>query len=227
MGALYKAAFGESRSGNLLSEYELSRHVMSAFQSRLRVRRIGLTYVIEISFDSYSAENAARIANAVADSYIVDQLESKYEATRRASSWLQDRIKELRDQVSSAERAVVAFKANNNIVSTGGADKPLLGQQQVAELSTQLTIARAQTAEARARLDRINSVLKEDLPSASFGATVTDSLKNEIVSKLRSQYLELVGREANWSAKYGPNHLAVVNLRNQMREIRKLYIRRT
>ena len=116
---------------------------------------------------------------------------------------------------------MVAFKANNNIVSTGGADKPLLGQQQVAELSTQLTIARAQTSEARARLDRINSVLKEDLPSASFGATVTDSLKNEIVSKLRAQYLELVGREANWSAKYGPDHLAVVNLRNQMREIRK------
>ena len=95
-----------------------------------------------------------------------------------------------------------------------------LGQQQVAELSSQLVIARAQTAEARARLDRIDSVLKADLPNASFGATVTDTLKSEVVSKLRSQYLELAAREADWSAKYGHDHIAVVNLRNQMREIR-------
>src|ERR1019366_7941499 len=104
--------------------------------------------------------------------------------------------------------------------STGSADKPLLSQQQVAELSSQLVIARAHTAEARARLDRIDLVLKADLPNASFGATVTDTLKSDVVSKLRSQYLELAAREADWSAKYGHDHIAVVNLRNQMREIR-------
>ena len=99
---------------------------MSAFQSRLSIKRIGLTYVIQINFRSYNPERAAQIANAVADAYIVDQLEAKYQATRRASAWLQDRIKELRDQVSTAERAVVDFKTKNNIVSTGGTDKRAL-----------------------------------------------------------------------------------------------------
>ena len=45
-------------------------------------------------------------------------------------------------------------------------------------------------------------------------------MKSEVVSKLRSQYLEMAAREADWSARYGRDHLAVVNLRNQMREIR-------
>ena len=112
------------------------------------------------------------------------------------------------------------LKRKNNIVSTGGTDKPLLSQQQVAELSSQLVIARAHTAEAKARLDRINSVLRADAPNESFGATVTDTLKNEVVSKLRSEYLDLAARESDWSMRYGPNHLAVINLRNQMREIR-------
>jgi succinoglycan biosynthesis transport protein ExoP len=49
---------------------------------------------------------------------------------------------------------------------------------------------------------------------------VADTLKSEVVSKLRSQYLELAAREADWSARYGADHLAAVNLRNQMREIR-------
>ena len=44
------------------------------------------------------------------------------------------------------------LKQKNNIVSTGGTDRPLLSQQQVAELSSQLVIARAHTAEAKARL---------------------------------------------------------------------------
>ena len=58
------------------------------------------------------------------------------------------------------------------------------------------------------------------MPNASFGATVTDTLKNEIVTKLWGQYLDLAALERNFSAKYGPNHLAVVNLRDRMREIR-------
>ncbi len=202
------------------SEYELSRRAIGAFQSRLSVSRIGLTYVIQIGFRSYNADRAAQIANDVADAYIVDQLQAKYQATRRASAWLQDRIKELRDQVSVAEQAVVTFKTENNIVSTGGNDKRLVGEQQVTELSSQLVIARAQTAEAKARLDRISAVLKADAPAESFGETVSDTLKSEIVTKLRGQYLDMAAREKDWSMRYGHDHLAVVNLRNQMREIR-------
>ena len=98
------------------SDFETLRRTAEAFSKHLTVRRVGLTYIIEISFTSLSSDRAAQIANAVAEAYVVDQLDSKYKATKRASVWLQDRIKELRDQASAAERAVVAFKANNNIV---------------------------------------------------------------------------------------------------------------
>ncbi len=212
--------FSPSESKEAASEFELNRSAVGTLQSRLNVKRLGLTYVIQIEYRSYDAAKSAQIANAVADAYIVDQLEAKYQATRRASVWLQDRIKELRDQVSTAERAVVEFKTKNNIVSTGGAERRLVGEQQVAELNSQLVIARAATAEARARLDRINSVLKSDTPDATVDATVADALKNEVVTKLRGTYLDLAARESDWSKRYGYNHLAVVNIRNQMREIR-------
>ena len=221
LGALFGAVFSETESDKAASDFELLRSAIRSFQDRLTIKRIGLSYVIQISFWAYSAERAAEIANAVADAYITDQLEAKYQATRRASVWLQDRIKELRDQVSAAERAVVDFRTQNNIVSTGGTDKRLLGEQQVAELTSQLVIARAHTAETKARLDRIESVLlRPDSSAESFGSTVTDTLKNEVVTKLRTQYVELAARESEWSLKYGRDHLAVVNLRNQMREIR-------
>jgi polysaccharide biosynthesis transport protein len=221
LGTLLSFVFSPFGSDQATSEFELNRRAIGAFQDRLNINRIGLTYVIQIRFRSYDGEHAAQIVNAVADAYIVDQLEAKFQATRRASVWLQDRIKELRDQVVTAERAVVEFKTKHNIVSTGGSDKRLIGEQQVAELNSQLVIARTQSGEARARLDRIDTVLKADSPNASVDATVADTLKSEVVTKLRSHYLELAAHEADWSARYGHDHLAAVNLRNQMSEIRK------
>ena len=133
--------------------------LVGALKGGLSVKRVGFSYVIEIAFGSTNPGLAARIANGIADAYILDQMEAKYQATQRASSWLQDRIRELRDQSSAAERAVIKFKTQNNIVTTGGVEKGgrLRSHQQVVELSSQLIIARAQSAEARARLDRIRN----------------------------------------------------------------------
>jgi len=199
------------------SEFERTRRALREFERRLDVKRVRLTYVIEISFRSFSAERAAEIANAVADAYIVDQLEAKYQATRRAGVWLQGRIAELRAQSAAAEQAVVEFKTRNNIVDTGGR---LMTQQQLAELNSQLVLSSAQRVEMKARLDRIEEIIQAEVPDA----TVTDTLRNEVITKLRSQYLELSNREADFSARYGSDHLAVVHLRNQRREIRRSII---
>ena len=157
------------------------------------------------------------IANAVADAYITDMLDAKYNATKRASLWLQDRIRELGTQSSSAERAVVNFKRKNNIVQSGGR---LMNEQELGEVNSQLITARAQVAETRAKLDRIEAVVSADTPDATVNATVADGLSNQVITKLRTQYLDLANRKSDWSLRYGRNHLAAVNLRNQMREIR-------
>jgi succinoglycan biosynthesis transport protein ExoP len=213
-GALVKWVRGWFDFSSVKSERDVLRGVTEAFANRLTVRRVGLTYIIEIAFRSRDRGRSAQIANKIADAYVEDQLDAKYNATRRASVWLQDRIRELREQASTAQRAVVEFKTRNNIVESGGR---LMNEQQLGELNSQLVLARAQTTEARARLDRIQQVIRSDVPDA----TVTDTLRSDVVSKLRSQYLELANREADWSARYGRDHLAAVHLRNQMREIRR------
>src|SRR5712692_3127718 len=196
------------------SEGELTRKATVAFKNGLTIRRVGLTYVIQIGFTSITRDKAAQIANAVVDAYLVDTLEAKYQATKRASIWLQDRLRELRDQAAAADRAVVEYKTRNNIVESGGR---LMGDQQLAEVNSQLVLARAQMAEAKARLERIEVVLR----SGNTEGTVTDALRNDVIVRLRGQLLDIAKREAEWSAKYGRDHLAVVNLRNEMGEIRR------
>lgn len=214
LGTVVSAVSGLFSDGQASSEFELIRKALERFEKNRTIKRLGLTYVMEIGFTSYDPQKAAKIANSIADAYIVDQLEAKYQATRRASVWLQDRIKELRTQASAAQKSVVDFKTANNIVDAGGR---LMNEQQLAEVNSQLIMAHAATAEARARLDRMNDIQKQDVPDAN----VADALKNDTIVKLRAQYVDMASKESIWSTKYGRDHLAAVNLRNQMAEIKK------
>ncbi|MCA1550704.1 polysaccharide biosynthesis tyrosine autokinase [Bradyrhizobium sp. BRP19] len=214
LGTLIGALSGLFAEGRVSSEFEQTRKALDRFEKARTIKRLGLTYVMEIGFTSKDPAKAAKIANAIADAYIVDQLEAKYQATRRASVWLQDRIKELRTQASGAQKAVVDFKIANNIVDSGGR---LMNEQQLAEVNSQLVMAHAATAEAKARMDRINDILKQEIPDAS----VADALKNDTIVKLRGQYVDMASKESIWAMKYGSDHLAAVNLRRQMAEIKK------
>lgn len=188
--------------------------VLGAFAGKRTVTRVGQSYVMDIDVLSADAEKAARIANAIADAYIEDQLNAKFEETKRASGWLQDRLKELRAQASIQQRAVVDYRNEHNIVDTG-ANGQLLNDQQLSQVNSQLILAQAATAEAKARYERIQEVLKQEVPDAS----VTDALNNPIITKLRGEYLELAEHEAIWTKKYGPDHLSVIAVKNQMREL--------
>ncbi|WP_454618202.1 polysaccharide biosynthesis tyrosine autokinase [Bradyrhizobium cenepequi] len=195
--------------------------IITAFQSRVAVNRISYSNLIEISYSSSNPIRAAEIANAIASVYLSDQEKAKLETNRRARDWMQERLRELGEQALAAERAVSAYKAKNNVVSSGG--KPI-DEQQVSELSSRLVAARAQVSEALAKLNRYEAILEANpANSPSIGnldAAGADALSSPIITSLRQQYLELERRVAEWAPRFGRDHAAVVNLRNRMRELR-------
>ena len=206
------------RQDRPVTDAELLDRALGVFAKHLTVKRIGITYAIDVEFESKFAERAAQIANAIADTYIEQQQESQYSAMRQASDWLQGRIRELREQSASAQQAVVEYKAQHHIIEMGGGR--LVDEQRLEELNGRLAIAHTETTEAKIKLDQSDAMVGADNLDAIMHASIGDAARNEVIGKLRAQYLDLANREADWSAKYGHDHLAVVNLRNQMRQIR-------
>ena len=80
--------------------------VISRFNERLSVRRVGQSYVIEIAFWSQSAQTAARVANAVTAAYIRDQIVARLDAAQRGAEILEVRISDLRGQLATLEATV-------------------------------------------------------------------------------------------------------------------------
>jgi polysaccharide biosynthesis transport protein len=199
-----------------LSETEADKAALKVLAKNLTVARAGFSYLISVKYRAANPDLAAQIANAIAEAYIADQLEAKNDPTRRAGVWLQQRIEELNKKRVLAEQAIVDFKKKNNIVV---ADGKLVNEQQIAELRSQLTAADQKVLEAKAHLDRIDAIIRDGMLNNNSIATVADTLNNPIINTLRTKYLEFANREAEYSQKYGANHLAVVNLRNRLRDL--------
>src|SRR5579864_304504 len=193
--------------GPLAALNELEKHV--------QVKRSERTYVVDISVTSESPVKAARIANAIAQAYLTEQTEVRSNAARQISQALSARLKELQGRVRDAEQKVEAYKASHNIV---GANGELVNEQQLSNLNAQLSTARARTSEAKARLDQVESVLHSKSPIGAF----PEAVQSPTISLLRSQYAEIMRRDAEQKSSLGERHPAVIEIEAQGARLQKL-----
>jgi succinoglycan biosynthesis transport protein ExoP len=191
------------------------RSALGTILGNINVSRVGRTYVIAIAYRSASPELSARIAGALADAYLTDKLDSKYDATRRASTWLQDRIEELKQKSLESDLAVQKFRTSSGLLSSDGR---LVSDQQLTELNSAMIVAQADTAKAQAKFDRIRSIIA----SGQNDAIVSEVLASSISNNLREKYLDASKREAEIADRLGPNHSQAVRLRGEMREYERL-----
>ena len=107
-----KRAATTDHKGGAASEDMLT--AITALQDALEVRRVGLSHTLDIYFSSSDAEKAARIANAVAEAFIKDQLLTRSRIASQGTTWLEERIDQLRRQVNAAVVKAAEFRAKRD-----------------------------------------------------------------------------------------------------------------
>ncbi|HZB93299.1 MAG TPA: polysaccharide biosynthesis tyrosine autokinase [Stellaceae bacterium] len=174
----------------------------------------GRSYLLRIQAQSESPALAAKIANAYAHTYLLDQLERKYDEVRRTSDWLNGHLTELRDKVRQSEDAVQVFKQQHNITETPGGT---VTAQQLMQLNSQLVTAAAERAQTEASL----RALQQEVQAGNVTASAV--LNAPLVQKLRDEQATLLQRQAELATRYKPAHPTMVNLRAELQDVtRKL-----
>lgn len=181
----------------------------------IEVRRPDRTFVIDVSVRTSSAEKSRRIANAIAQSYLDVQAQAQAEMATRTATALESRIGELRQRLADAEKTAENFRTANNLV---GAEGRLLSDQQLADLTNQLSAQRVRLVELQARMD---AVRKPNLGEFSLD-TISEALQSPTIADLRSRYAEAKKSEADSMASLGPLHPAVVTAHAQVNQVREL-----
>lgn len=211
-----RAWFGSPSVSEEERRQAVRQAVIAKLENNLDVKRVGRTYILTVSYTSPNPKLSVDIANAYADAYFTDQLNARYEQVKRASGWLRDRLAELKTSSIKADMAIQQFKAQHGLVSSG--DGKFIGEQQVTELTTQLSAARDQTANAEARLQQITDIIQ----SGNTDVAVTDQLGSPVINDLRTKYLKAAKTAQELTSKLGPTHYQVISLHKDMDEYQRL-----
>lgn len=183
---------------------------VAALDTRLAVRRIERSFVVEVTMTSEDPDKSAKIANAVVDAYIARSAEWQAEVARASGASISTNLDEMQARVRAAEDAVEQFKTASRFVNVNGR---LLSDQQLGDLNMQLGRTRTQVTEAQARLEQLTK------DKARQGTTpLPEGADSLTIGALRLQLAEVKRRYANAENKLGPRHPELMDLRRELQE---------
>ncbi len=182
--------------------------VLTAFLSRLTVRRVPNTRLVEVTFESQDPQLASQVVNTHLQNYTEQNFRSKYDATTQASSWLSSELEELRVEVEKSEDARITYQRENQIWQLDG--KQDITTEKLEELSKAVTEAQTALAEKEAFYRMATSGEADALPAVRENAFIEDLLKEK--SQLDQQYAQTVNQ-------YGPNFPKVQQIAAQQKQV--------
>jgi len=175
----------------------LHERVLDNFQKHVGAGANGLSTAITVTATSRDPVKASRIANALVDAYIDDQIVTKRTAAEHSTEWLNQHIRDLAGQMQQQESAVATYKALHNLndVAPGSS----LVDQQMAGINNQIVQARSDLAEKQAQSDRVQALIR-----SGNGGDVGQIISSPLIVQLRTQEADLIRQEGELSTKYGP-----------------------
>ncbi|MEA2991364.1 MAG: tyrosine-protein kinase Etk/Wzc [Alphaproteobacteria bacterium] len=186
--------------------------VLEAYYERLNVVALERSRVISLTFESSDPEVAAKVANAIADTYLEMQQGARQEQARSAGQWLAVEIGNMRKKVADAEAKVEELRSKSNLYV--GSNNAPLSTQQLSDLNTQLATARGQKADAETKARMIRDILTSGKPLES-----SEVGNSELIRHLTEQLATLRAQLAEQSATLLDGHPRIKELRAQIADL--------
>jgi uncharacterized protein involved in exopolysaccharide biosynthesis len=203
------ALFGIGRDPFSMTPEE---RVLDAYFDRLTAYAVDKSRVIVVEFQSQDPDLATRVANSIADGYLVLQQNTRREQAKSASQWLSGEIDNLRQKVADAEAKVEDFRSKSSLFV--GTNNTTLSNQQLGEFNTQLNNARALKSDAEAKARLIREMLQSGKPIEA-----SEVLNSELIRRLSEQRVTLRAQLAEQSSTLLDNHPRIKELRAQLTDL--------
>lgn len=184
-------------------------------RGNVKVARLRDSRIVTINFKSTSPEMSARVANAIAETYIEDQLDSKFESTQRATAWLKQRSDQLRAELDELENRIDRYRLDNNLLGSQGSSNL---EDQLERIAMQLAAAETELVNLVAKQRRLEDIISQGDRTAAVSATATQGITND----LRSRFLDILKDYNSLLERLGPDHEQTVRLLRELDQIQEL-----
>jgi succinoglycan biosynthesis transport protein ExoP len=178
---------------------------INQFLSRLKIEPIRNSRLVKIHFDSNSPELSAQVANAVATTYVQQNLENRFITTEKAKEWLTGQLQDLKGKVERADEDLQKFGSKHDIISLD--EKENVTIQRLTELNEALTKAESDRIAKEAIYRQIKGGNIDSLPPI---------LENKLISDLKQGYIQLEAQYVKQLETFKPDHPEMARLKKQM-----------
>jgi polysaccharide biosynthesis transport protein len=186
--------------------------VLESWNDRLTAYSVDKSRVIVIEFQSWDPMLAAKVTNAIANTYLRMEQNLRLEQARGANTWLAGEIEQLRRRVNDAEAKAEAFRARTNLLV--GTNNTTLNNQQLGEINSQVAVARGQKADSETRAKIIREMLRR-------GETIelSDIVNSELIRRLSEQRGAMRAQLAEQSTQLLDRHPRIMELKAQVGDL--------
>lgn len=197
---------------------EIDPYTVNKVLRSIAVYQVGKSLVIEISAAAPDPEVARQLADAYGQAYLADQLSARFDAIKKAGSWLEDRIDTLNKQSLQASAEVEKFRSDHSLVSSNGR---LISDQQLGRLLEQLTTAKSAVSRAAAKIEVFEGAIASGDVNKVVGlvATSSDFTSTSPIKTISDEYLSVSGQFREVVATWGRNNEQAKALSAEMKRL--------
>jgi polysaccharide biosynthesis transport protein len=197
--------------------------VIANVADRLDIDNDGRSATIHVAFVANSAQKAARVADAIADQYIMTQGEIKSRASQTTEGRLDARLAELRQQAFAAEQEAEEYRRSVGLVTlapapdgSDGSTAMSYSARYLDEFSRQAASMTAAATQANAKANGAAADM-----SSNGGASTPEVLSSTVISSLLQQDAELAKSEASLASKYTAEHPQLIQVRAERAQLHR------
>ncbi len=191
--------------------------VIGAVQAGVFVEPVGRTQLVKVGYDSSNPKLARDVANELTNAYIESGLESRLEATRKASQWLTGKLDEIKGSLETSEQALQKYREQEQLVVVGS-DRNLLDSE-VIDNSQRLRDVQKTKLDLQSTYERIRAA-GDDLDRLD---SISSLLTSAGLSQTRSSYLLAQEQLKQVEARYGAKHPQMTEARTRFTAAQRAY----
>jgi polysaccharide biosynthesis transport protein len=184
------------------SPYE--RKLLDAANS-LKVRAAGQTRILEITIDSPDPQLAAKFANTLAEEFIEQNLESRWQISEKTSEWLSRQLDDMRIKLERSENALQTYARDSGLIFTN--ERTNISEEKLQQLQQELSSAQADRMAKQSRFELTQTSSPDALPDVLNDPALRDSAAK--LTELKQQLAEL-------RTTYTPDHIKVKRIEAQI-----------
>lgn len=190
--------------------------VLGVVQKNLGISPVRGSRLVVISFASPDPQLSARVTNAFGDAFIQSNLDRKFESSVYAREFLEDLIAQTKVKLEDAERELVQYATNEQIINVAGPE----GGAGESQSLTNSNLVALNSALAEARAGRIAAEEKWRQTSGAALMNLPEVFENPAIQRLSEEEARLNAEYEQKLQIYQPEFPEMVQLRARITEIR-------